>query len=92
MEAVSGEGQLGVRDRVCTRGWSGPGTGCPGLWARPQAAGVQRVFGHHLGGAVCSQELDSMVFVIPSNSGYSVFLLFVQFSDTCFKWIRMTIH
>ena len=28
---------------------SGHGTGCPGLWARPQAARVQGVFGH------CSQ-------------------------------------
>jgi len=38
---VSREGQLGVRDRVCTRGWTSSGTGCPGQWALLQVARVQ---------------------------------------------------
>jgi len=42
---VSGERQLGVRKRVYTREWLGPGTDSPGQWSHHQALGVQGVFG-----------------------------------------------
>ena len=36
-----GKVRLGVRKRFFTRGWSGPGAGCPWQWAQPQVARVQ---------------------------------------------------
>ena len=65
---LSGEGQLGVRERGAAPQGGGHGTGCTGLWARPRvlefrecldAAPRHRVC--FLGGPVCSQELDLMI-------------------------------
>jgi len=43
---VSGEGQLGVRDRVCSRGqWAW--TGLPRAVGKAPSARVQEVFGQH---------------------------------------------
>ena len=63
MELCQGRGGPGVGTRCAPEGGE-HGTGCPGQWAQPQAAGVQGVFGHHsqaqgLGGPVWSQGLDS---------------------------------
>ena len=67
--AVSGEGQLGVRDRVCTRGrWAW--NGLPRAVGTAPSAGVQgasgqcsQTLGLNLGGAVWSQRLDSVNLV-----------------------------
>ena len=72
---------MGVRKGLCTRGpWQG--TACPEQWALPWAAGVQGAFGHcfqtqdlNFGCSGCSQELDSMILVVPSNLGYSTNLV-----------------
>ena len=90
--AVSGEGQLRVRERVCTRGW----------WAwngLPRAAGTGPVLefwecldsalGHRvwiLSGAVWSQELDSAVLVGPFQLG----IFSCSVISTCF-WRRMEV-
>ena len=47
---LSGEGQLGVRERVCTRGWWA-WNGLPMAVDTAPSAAVQGVFGH------CSQTL-----------------------------------
>ena len=44
--AVSGEGQLGVRDRVCTRGWWA-WNGLPRAVGMTLSSGVLKAFGQH---------------------------------------------
>jgi len=72
---VSGEGQLGVRDRGCTRGrWAW--NGLPRAVGTAPSAGVQgesgqrsQTLGLIWGGAVWSQGLDSMLLVGPLQLG-----------------------
>ena len=67
MELCQGRGSWGLGTGSAPEG-GGHGTGCPGLWAQPQAAGVQGLFDTALshgvwilGGAVWSRELDSFL-------------------------------
>jgi len=66
---LTGEGQLGVKERDCTTGqWAW--NGLPRAVGTAPSAGVQGVFGHcpqtlGLGAAVWSQELDLIVLAGP---------------------------
>lgn len=69
--------RLSIRRGFFIRVCSGPGTGCPGQWAQPELMEFKKslvntlLYGLVLGGDVHSQKLDSMIFIDPSNLGYS---------------------
>lgn len=69
---VRGGAGCGVRERLFTRGFSGPGTGCPGQWSGSQVLeskecldNILRHWVWILGGLVWSQQLDLEILVGP---------------------------
>ena len=85
---LSGEGQLGVRDRGCSRGrWAW--NGLPTAVGTAPSAGVHGVFGHCfrslgliLGRLVWGQELRSMILAVSSSLGYSLILILEEGTES----------
>jgi len=63
---------LRCQHNLPSKGWSGPETGCPGQWSRPQVPRVQEAFGQHsqnygliFGWSCVELELDSVTTAPP---------------------------
>ena len=85
---MSGEGQLGVGDRVCTRGrWAW--NGLPRAVGTAPSAGVHGAFGHCfrtvgliLGRLVWGQERRSMILAVSFSLGYSLILILEEGTES----------
>ena len=73
---MSGEGQLRVRDRFCTRGWSGlegaaqgRGTALSCQSSKDVGTTASAIVACFLSGSAWSQELDSVILIGPFQLG-----------------------